>query len=73
MGKKRSAPGLPFAGEAETDFAASRIDRRLVGLGGIGFFMDRARCSHLGIGIGFFRLNPKADDVSSSLPADEAA
>ncbi len=58
MGKESSALGPSCAGEVRTEFAESRADRRFGGLGGIGFFMDRAYCCRIeiGIGFGFFKL-----------------
>jgi hypothetical protein len=53
MGKERFALWLLFAGDVGEDFAMSRADRRLGGLGGIGFFMDRAHGCRIEIGIEF--------------------
>ena len=53
MGKGCSAPGRPFAGEVGVDRDESGTDRRLVGLGGVGFFMDRANGGRVAIGTRF--------------------
>jgi hypothetical protein len=53
MGKERSALGLPLVGGVEAEFAECRADRRLGGLGGIGFFMDQAYFCRVEFGISF--------------------
>jgi hypothetical protein len=75
MGKECSALDLPFAGEVEADFDESRADRRLGGLGGVGFFMDRAFCCRIEIGIGFGSIKlhrPRSVEQPSGAPTSPA-